>query len=176
MFQNTTLFLAGLTIAATLVSCGGNADNPGQGDNPGMEKTTAATSLEAYDLSGTLRRFDEWIGKQPVVVNIWGTWCPPCRREIPDLIKLYDEFGPKGVEIIGLAVERGSPDNVGRFAQQMGMQWVMLIGSREHLVQYQTSSVPTTIFYDRNGNVVGRMTGMRSYEEFRPAFELIAES
>ena len=130
MFRKATLFLAGLTIAASLVSCGGNADNPGQGDNPGMEKTTAAVSFEAYDLSGTLRRSDEWIGQQPVVVNIWGTWCPPCRREIPDLIKLYDEFGPKGVEIVGLAVERGSPDNVGPFARQRDFHELACVGGK----------------------------------------------
>ena len=176
MFPKATLFLTGLTIAVLLISCGGDADNPGHGDNPGVDRTTAAVAFEAYDLSGTLRRSDEWIGKQPVVVNIWGTWCPPCRREIPDLIKLYDEFGPKGVEIIGLAVERGSPDNVGPFARQMGMKWVMLIGTPEHLVQYQTSAVPTTIFYDRNGNVAARLRGLHSYDEFRSAFELIAES
>lgn len=180
MKKNFLLFMV-FILAAVIVSCGNDSKksstskapgNPAPAGNPAV----ATVSFQAYDINGTLRNASEWIGKQPVVVNIWGTWCPPCRREIPDLVKLYKEYQPKGVEIIGLAVEKGPPEFVSKFSEKMGMNWVMLIGDQSHLELYQTTSVPTTIFYDRSGKEVQRMVGMRNYEQFKPAFEAIAKN
>ena len=150
MNKSFLLFIV-FILTVVLVSCGNNNEksstskapgNPTPEDNP----TGATINFQAYDTNGSLRNASEWIGKQPVVVNIWGTWCPPCRREIPDLVKLYNEYQSKGVEIIGLAVEKGPPEFVSTFSKKMGMNWVMLIGNQTHLELYRTNSVPTTIF------------------------------
>jgi len=140
---------------------------------PGPETTGAL--FEAYDINGSIRSSNEWIGKQPVVVNFSGTWCPPCRREIPDLIRLYDEYRYQGVEMLGLAVKDNAQQAAG-FARQAGMQWVMMVANKDILSEYQIASVPTTIFYDRQGNQVLRLKGLRNYEELKQGFEAIAGS
>ena len=69
-----------------------------------MSSENAGIQFTAYNLNGAPQHTSEWIGKGPVVLNFWGTWCPPCRREIPDLVRVYNELHPQGIEILGLAV------------------------------------------------------------------------
>lgn len=148
-----------------------------------MPKTTtggttipAVAGQSALDLDGGLRQLSEWIGRKPVVLNIWGTWCPPCRREIPGLIRLYDEYQDRGVEIVSLAVERrAGPAQVRQFTQQAGMKWVQLMANERVLQGFGYSgSVPTTIFFDKNGQEVSRHIGARPYDVFKHNFEAIA--
>ena len=133
----------------------------------------AAPSMTARDIDGNVRIFSEWIGKQPVIINVWGTWCPPCRREIPAIIQLYKEYKPKGVEIVSMAV-RDTPEKVRQFTQQAGMDWVMVMRD-DHVLQRlgYSGSVPTTIFFNKEGYEVQRFVGARSYDDFKAAFEAI---
>ena len=133
-----------------------------------------AVSWTARDIDGVIHESSEWIGKQPVVINFWGTWCPPCRREIPDLVRAYQEFNPRGVEIISFAL-RDSPGEVRDYAAKANMDWVLLMGGdQKMLADYRFSGgVPTTIFLDRTGKEVGRFIGPRNLAVFRQAFEAI---
>ena len=146
----------------------------------------SSIEFTALDLDGNLRKSSEWIGQQPVVINIWGTWCPPCRQEIPDLVRLYGEYKDKGLEFVGLALERSNgPDGVKRFAQQHNMDWVMLMGDREIAIDLQATGVPKTILVDRYGkvmqvtDVMGRsgdaFVGPQPYEVFKAAFDRLLE-
>ena len=128
--------------------------------------------FRAKDLDGIYHSSDEWIGKKPVVINFWGTWCPPCRKELPDLIRLYDEYNSRGVEIIGLAVN-DQPGKVRDFSRQMGMKWVMLMGDREIAGMFGIRGVPMTIFFNSEGQIVQEFHGMRDYEAFKVGFEAI---
>jgi len=137
--------------------------------------SVTAVPFAVYDTKGKLHQSDEWIGKQPVVVNVWGTWCPPCRREIPELVRLYGEYHDKGIEMLGMAVAtRDTPQKVESFAAQNNMKWVMLMAENQHLYALGVlTGVPTTIFYDRDGNEVNRFVGPRDYGTFKQAFESI---
>lgn len=129
----------------------------------------------ATDLNGQSQNSSQWIGKAPVVINFWGTWCPPCRREIPDLVKLYDEYHSRGVEMIGLAV-KDEPGEVSSFAMDKGMKWVMLMANDDVINAYNiVNGIPTTVFLDKNGHEVTRFIGSRSYEDFKQAFEAILQ-
>jgi len=177
-----------IKLSGLLVSCG--ADNKADTNQPvqrseNTQQTTAtpqnyegsstSSGLAAYDVTGQLRNLDEWVGKQPVVVNVWGTWCPPCRMEIPDLVRLYDEYNSKGVEILSLAV-RDTPQRVVDYSNRAGMKWIMLMGNMEVIEHFGvTSAVPTTIFLDKDGKEVARFVGMRDYNAFKPAFEAISQ-
>lgn len=127
----------------------------------------------AYDTEGALRQSTEWVTKKPVIINFWGTWCPPCRREIPDLVKLYGEYKNKGVEIVSLAVN-DNPATVKTFTAKAGMNWVMLMGTDDIYEKYGgIRGVPTTIFLDRNGKEVQRFVGATSYDTFKGAADKI---
>ncbi len=129
-------------------------------------------SFAVYDVEGNTHRFDDFIGK-PLIVNFWGTWCPPCRHELPDLKRIYSEFKPQGLEIIGLAV-KDQPEQVKSFAQKQGLEWVMLMANKESATALELGmGVPTTIFIDRDGNEVGRAVGMRDYKFFKEQVQKI---
>jgi len=182
----TFIILSAMSVSIGL-SCSSSDSTPNR-NQTSTKQTPAAQSVSrepsqpalakfsAFDVDGNSRQLSEWIGRKPVVINFWGTWCPPCRREIPGLIKLYDEYKSRGVEIISLAFERtAGPRQVKQFAQQAGMKWVQLIGNEDIGQAFRlTGSVPTTIFLDAGGNEVARHIGARPYEVFKPDFEKIA--
>lgn len=183
--------LALLTLA--LVGCSSSesestqTQSDGYNKPAGTPKTTAQAAsvnnsgiqFSSYDIDGNLRDASEWFGSTPVVVNIWGTWCPPCRKEIPDLVKVYEEFRYKGVEMIGVAIARGSRGGVSDvrpFVAQHGMDWThMMLNPNDPgmMSVFAPRSVPTTIFYDRDGNEVKRLVGAHDYYQFKEAFEAI---
>lgn len=133
----------------------------------------SAITFTAMDIDGAQRQATQWVGKQPLVINFWGTWCPPCRKEIPDLVRFYDEYKSKGLEIVSLAVN-DNPDAVRAYASNAGMHWVMLMGEDDIYQKYGgIRGVPTTIFIDRNGKEVKRMVGAASYEDFKAAADKI---
>lgn len=181
MLRGMTFYGIALILIVVAVSCGSQKNDADKNDpaleSSGQPASQVAFRFAAYDVNGTLRHSSEWIGQQPVVINIWGTWCPPCRREIPDLVKLYDEYRYKGIEIIGLALERDrSARKVEEFAQANNMQWVMLIADRSVAQAVRLGSgVPTTIFLNQQGKEVTRFVGPRSYDVFKEAFESILE-
>lgn len=141
--------------------------------NTATVSSTNAPQFSAKNIDGEWHHSSEWLGKQPVVINIWGTWCPPCRKEIPDLAKLYKEYMPKGVELISLAV-KDTPDRVRKYAEQHNMNWVLLMSEDQILIDYKaTRGVPTTIFIDRDGNEVARFIGMKDYDTLKKGFEAI---
>lgn len=163
-------------VTSLVIGCSSNESETAAAKQSTAAAQTAAAGknqFQAYDLGGKLRSSGEWIGKQPVVINFWGTWCPPCRREIPDLKTLYAEYSAKGVQMIGLAV-KDEPVTVKVFSEQAGMQWVMLMADYDTLSKFGiTGGIPTTIFLDKNGNEVSRVIGAQSYEQFKPRFEAI---
>ncbi|MEW6411097.1 MAG: TlpA disulfide reductase family protein [Candidatus Zixiibacteriota bacterium] len=174
-----------LGIMLLLASCGSQqaadqTNDQSAQNNPAVDTTGTIGEngmfvFKAYDLEGGLRDSREWVGKKPVVLNFWGTWCPPCRKEIPDLVKVYNEYTSDQIEMIGLAV-RDSPENVRTFSEQNGMNWIMLMGDQNLGIRYGITGVPTTIFIDRNGNEIGRFVGPRDYQTFKDAFELALRS
>lgn len=183
MYKKITLLLALLLIFG-LVSCsGGNSQS--KADTPSDNASIDSKFIfSAYDTKGTKRSTDEWIGKKGVIINFWGTWCPPCRMEIPDLVKLYKEYRSQNIEIIGVALN-DKPYQVEQFAASNGMDWVMLIGDVEIAKKFEISSVPTTIFVDKDGNVMPvfdpvlqgvapQFRGAKNYETFKKAFEELA--
>lgn len=145
-------------------------------DQPGADAYQhPAMNVSAVDLDGQTHQFSEWIGNQPVVINLWGTWCPPCRREIPGLVRLYDEYRNQGVEILGLAIERrAGPQQVKQFVERADMQWPQLMANEQVAQAFGYSgSVPMTIFLDRNGREVARHVGARQYNVFKLDFERV---
>lgn len=166
-----------LLLVCLVFGCSGDKQDASQGatssDQTWAKVEGGVVTFAALDTRGRLQESSQWIGKQPTVINFWGTWCPPCRREIPDLVRLYEEYHPKGVEIIGLAVNDKAA-NVEVFSSEAGMKWVMLMGDEDHAAAYGgITGVPTTIFLNKDGQEIGRVVGANTYEQFKPAFDSI---
>ncbi|MCX6826496.1 MAG: TlpA disulfide reductase family protein [candidate division Zixibacteria bacterium] len=158
-----------LIISAWLVSCSSNdkqAENQ-RAATAGLAVKSAGPTFKAVDIDGKMRAFEEFKGKGPLILNFWGTWCPPCRVELPDLKRIYAEYKPQGLEIIGLAVN-DIPGKVRDFAAENKMPWVMLMSNNDAQIAFGvTMGIPVTIFVGRDGLEKGRLIGLNHYDDFQ---------
>lgn len=98
------------------------------------------------------------------LVNIWATWCLPCRDEMPSMQKLYDSLGSRGFRIAAISIDEGSSEDVVAFAQRFGLTFDILhdrTGQVER--QYQTTGVPESFLLDRRGVLVKRVIGAHDW-------------
>jgi len=110
------------------------------------------------DVDGKAVALADYKGKV-TIVDVWGTWCPPCRREIPVLVDLYKTYKPKGLEIVGINCnEEGSPDEVRKtikdFAAAEKIEYKCVLNddkTETKIPEFQ--GYPTTLFLDRSGKV-----------------------
>lgn len=119
--------------------------------------------LQALD-KGSFRLAD--FGGKVLVVNLWATWCGPCRREVPDYEKVRREFGGKPVEFIGLSTEdpRASYDKVKRFARDFNFGFRLGWADREtaRVLMNGRSAIPQTLVIAANGHIVSHWNGYSS--------------
>lgn len=119
--------------------------------------------LQALD-KGSFRLSD--FGGKVLVVNLWATWCGPCRREVPDYEKVRKEFAGKAVEFIGLSTEdpRASYDKVKQFARDFNFGFRLGWADREtaRVLMNGRSSIPQTLVIAANGHIVSHWNGYSS--------------
>jgi len=97
---------------------------------------------------------------QVTLVNIWATWCIPCRAEMPAMEKLYHELGPKGLRILAVSIDEGDPRDVRSFVDELGLTFEILHDKTGDIQRvYQTTGVPESFLLDRNGVIVKKVIG-----------------
>ncbi|MGH7448989.1 MAG: TlpA family protein disulfide reductase [Longimicrobiales bacterium] len=97
----------------------------------------------------------------PVLLNVWATWCPPCREEMPALQALHERFGSRGLRILGVSVDsHGSEETIRRFLREGGYSFTILHDPSDAVSrQFRTIGVPETFLIDSAGRVVRRWIG-----------------
>jgi thiol-disulfide isomerase/thioredoxin len=105
-----------------------------------------------------------------VFINFWGTWCPPCRKEIPDIISITEDLKDKNFVTIGIALERDQQNpikTVSDFVNSNSINYYNFIGNGEIVNAYGgVEAVPTTYIIDANGMIVEKIVGARSKSDF----------
>jgi peroxiredoxin len=123
------------------------------------------------DLSGKTWTLRDLRGKV-VLLNFWATWCPPCRKEMPDLETLYQRFAPQGLVILGISDEDAG--KVKPFIEQQRISYpVLLDPGRKVNEQFQIDGIPKTFIYDREGKIVAQSIDMRTQKQF---LEMLAQA
>ena len=123
------------------------------------------------DLDGKPWTLKEQHGKV-VLLNFWATWCPPCRKEMPDLEKLYQQFKDQGLVILAISDEDASKV-LPFIAQQKVTYPILLDPGRKVNELFQIQGIPKTFVYDRNGKLVAQSIDMRTRRQF---LELLAQA
>ena len=109
-------------------------------------------------LDGTPVRLSDLRGKT-VLINFWATWCGPCRKEFPELVKLAQQQGDRGLVVLAVDVSE-SRDYVARFAQEFGATFPIVLDSDSNVVQsYRLIGLPTSLFVDRDGVLRAQQLG-----------------
>ena len=130
---------------------------------------TALLALSLPDVAGKEQSIGQWRGKV-VVVNFWATWCAPCREEMPEFVRAQTEFGAKGLQFVGIAVDQA--DKVAQFAKELGLNYPTLIGGYGAVELSKTlgnrlAALPFTIIVDRQGHVVHTQLGPLKPDQLR---------
>ncbi len=116
------------------------------------------------DLRGKTWTLRDLRGKV-VLVNFWATWCPPCRKEMPDLEILYRRFGPQGLVILGISDEEAA--KVKPFIEQQKVTYPVLLDPGRRVNElFQIEGIPKTFIYDREGKIVAQSIDMRTQKQF----------
>jgi len=116
------------------------------------------------DLNGKSWTLKDLKGKV-VLLNFWATWCPPCRKEMPDLEALYRRFGAEGLVILGVDDEEA--EKVKPFIAQQGITYpVLLDPGRKVNTLFRIEGIPKTFVYDRDGKIVAQSIDMRTQKQF----------
>lgn len=101
-----------------------------------------------------------------VVLNFWATWCAPCKIEVPWLVDLQKQYGPEGLEIIGIAMDEGSKEEVAEFTKEMNINYTVAIGDEKIAEAYgNILGLPTTFYIGRDGNMISKVPGLVSHKE-----------
>jgi len=140
--------------------------------SPGSREAGARLVMD--DLDG--RRFDlsEHRGKV-VLVNLFATWCPPCRAETPDLVALAKEYESKGVVVVGVSLDTEGPEVVRKFVRDFEIPYPVLMpsGGSETSFQINGIPIPTTYLVDREGRVAKKYVGKVPGSVFRADVEAV---
>ena len=110
----------------------------------------------------TLRQFRGRV----VLFNVWATWCPTCRRELPTLDRLQKKLGGKGFEVVALSIDRDGAEAIAPFFRDVGIKNLLIYFERRGSVlgKYVIVGLPTTLVIDREGREIGRATGAADWD------------
>jgi peroxiredoxin len=134
----------------------------------------AAPDFQLTDLSGKQVELKQVYPQNRItLVNFWGSWCPPCKMEIPEFIQFYSEYRKKGLEILAVNTwDNNSLETIKEFAETVGMNFPVLLDTKNEVVKlYGVRAVPTTFFLDHTGRIKEIFTGMINYNQLKARME-----
>jgi cytochrome c biogenesis protein CcmG, thiol:disulfide interchange protein DsbE len=130
-----------------------------------VEVGARAPDFQAIDLASgdSVSLRDRYAGKV-TLVNVWATWCIPCRAEMPAMEKLYQALAPDGFRIAAISIDEGPPEDVRAFGQDLGLSFDLLHDRSTKIQQiYQTTGVPESFLLNRDGVIVKRVIGAHDW-------------
>ncbi len=142
--------------------------NPSEAHN--MQPSIAPDfSLESLD-GGTMRLSD--LRGKAVLLNFWATWCGPCKIEMPWFVDLQNQYRAQGLQIVGVAMDDASKADIKKFAQDMGVNYPILIGKEAVGDQYGgVPALPETFLIGRDGKIVDKIIGLRGKSEIEDSIK-----
>jgi peroxiredoxin len=132
--------------------------------SPNM-KGGAAPDFTLQSLDGKTVHLSDFRGKA-VLLNFWATWCQPCKIEMPWFVELQRQYGPEGLQVVGIAMDDASPEDIAKFAKGLGVNYPVLMGKEAVGDAYGgVQFLPATFYIGRDGKVVDKVFGLKGRGE-----------
>jgi thiol-disulfide isomerase/thioredoxin len=139
-----------------------------------VKNPMAAPPLAMQDLNGNPVSSADWAGKV-VLLNFWATWCPPCRKEIPELIGLQKKYG-KRLLVIGISEDEDGPDKVRQFAKDNQINYPIVMATPELIDAYGgVPALPTTFVLNQQGRVVQKHAGLYPEDSYHREIQVLLD-
>ncbi|MGZ4162179.1 MAG: thiol-disulfide oxidoreductase ResA [Neobacillus sp.] len=152
VIRTLILLVLGAAVAYTLYA------NITKDDKQTVAVGTLAPDFVLTDMQGNKHRLSDYRG-QGVFLNFWGTWCPPCKKEMPYINNQYHQFNNKGVQVLTVDINESSLA-VNQFAQQLKLDFPIMIDKDKQVMNaYGIDTLPATFLVDKNGKVIKYYTG-----------------
>ena len=173
LFMLTTVSLFGCNRNASQTSNDMQNDNistdqlstPASNSSDLNTDNKTAPNFKLTDVNGKEISLAQFKGKV-VIIDFWATWCPPCRRGIPDLISIQKEFKNK-IAIIGISLDTDTKPQVVPFMKSMGINYHVVYGTNEVVAAYgNIEAIPTSFVIDQNGKIVAQHVGLTPKETY----------
>ena len=163
----TFTIAATAAVAALALAAGLHFGIEHRAGTPDPGAVFALTRMDLPELAGGRATLERWRGKV-VVVNFWASWCPPCREEIPGLIRIQQKLAANGLQVVGIAVD--SADKSRQAATEMSISYPVLVAEVQIIdvtrrLGNRAGGLPFTIVLDRDGRLVTTHLGLLSEGE-----------
>lgn len=170
--SNWIYWIAGAAIVAIVLAVYFRGGGGAQPAGPAALTGRPAPSFDVATTSGEPSSLAKYRGRI-VVMNLWASWCPPCRAEMPDLERLSETYAKKNVVVLG--VDQGeSRERAASFARSLGIHYPILLDEQQQYGRvYAALGLPTTIVVDPQGIVVRGFDGPLSYQQMAGAVDPI---
>jgi len=137
----------------------------------GIGRSSIAPDFTLDTLDGTPMTLSDLRGKA-VLLNFWATWCAPCKIEMPWFVELQQEYGSQGLQIVGVAMDDSSKDDIVKFAKDMGVNYPVLLGKEAVGEAYGgVPALPESFFIGRDGKIVDRIIGLKGKGEIEDSIK-----
>ena len=124
-----------------------------------------APDFELPTLDGRKVKLSDFRG-QGVLLNFWATWCQPCKIEMPWFVDMQKQYGKDGLVVLGVAMDDTESAKIAEFAHEMGVNYLVLLGTDQVSDDYgDVRSLPTTFYIDRSGTIVAKAVGLLGRQE-----------
>jgi thiol-disulfide isomerase/thioredoxin len=146
-----------------------------QGFSP-LKKSSPAPDFTLESLDGQKLTLSDLRGKA-VLLNFWATWCAPCKIEMPWFVELQNEYGAQGLQIVGVAMDDSSKEDIAKFAKDMGVNYPVLIGKEAVGEAYGgVPALPESFFIGRDGKIVDKIIGLKGKAEIEDSIKKALET
>lgn len=132
----------------------------------GINKGNIAPEFDLKTLDEESVKLSDFRGKK-LIVNMWATWCPPCRAEMPDMQKFYDKYKDEDVAIlaVNMTTSEKSVDDISKFLNEFEITFSVVLDEQNKIAMtYQTFALPASYIIDSKGIIQQKVTGPMNYE------------